>query len=77
MKPEACGHLKESTLEAFLMGRLPAQIAGSIYDDSLAKIEDHLLICPSCLEAAETHDFLYLALRSEAGYRFAVAHAGF
>ncbi len=65
MKAQECAFLSESQLEAFLMERLPAQMDGSIYHDSVARVEDHLLICPRCLDSAETHNLLLTALYLE------------
>ncbi len=65
MKSKACENVSEKHLESYLMNLLPAQIGGSIYDESLAQIEDHLLICPKCQAAAETHDLLMAAFRMD------------
>jgi len=65
MKITACPSLSERQLELYLMNHLPAQIAGSIHDHSIVEVEDHLLLCPLCQGAAETHTLLITALRLE------------
>jgi hypothetical protein len=63
MKANACPIVSASQLEQYLMNLLPAQIGGSIYDESVTMIEDHLLVCPICLDRAEIQHVLTVALR--------------
>lgn len=65
MRAKACETLSEKSLESYLMNLLPAQINGSIFDDSVTTIENHLLICSKCLRFAESHDALINALRAQ------------
>ena len=45
------------------MNLLPAQIAGSIYDETVEEIENHLLLCAPCQTAAMKHLLLVGALQ--------------
>lgn len=68
MKANECRVVPSSRLELYLMNLLPAQIGGSIYDDSVAMIEDHLMVCPICLDQAETQQLLMAGLRAGEGH---------
>lgn len=60
--PVPC-EVSERQLEAYLFGLMPAQISGNIYDPSVEMMEDHVLICHSCLEKAEHHVSIGMALK--------------
>ena len=55
--------VKNSLLEAYLLNRMPAQVAGKIYDRSIQDLEDHLLICQRCLTRAESQEAMVQALK--------------
>lgn len=55
--------VKNSLLEAYLLNRMPAQVAGMIYNRSIQDLEDHLLICNRCLERAESQEAMVQALK--------------
>jgi anti-sigma factor RsiW len=57
-------HLEEELLEVYLLGRLPAQQAGKANDPELCGIEEHLLMCPSCVARAEQLDETAAALKA-------------
>ncbi len=63
MSAPVCLVLREKDLERYLTSRLPAQMMGNIYDDSIAQVEDHLMLCPVCLAKAELHELITKALR--------------
>lgn len=67
MKAKECRVVPSSRLELYLMNLLPAQIGGSIYHESVEMIEDHLLVCPICLDQAETQQLLMAGLRAGEG----------
>lgn len=68
MKPK-CQTISEDRLELYLSGQLTAQVAGNLDDISVTELEDHLLICPICLTAAETHELLMTAFKSKQAAR--------
>jgi anti-sigma factor RsiW len=49
-------HIEEEILEAYLLGRLPAQQTGNCEEPGLVSVEEHLLICSPCIERAEELD---------------------
>jgi anti-sigma factor RsiW len=52
MPPKRRGHPDERALEAYLLGVLPRRKA--------RRIEEHLLACPECVEAAkEAEDYIH------------------
>ncbi len=72
MKANACSYISDGELELYLMNLHPAQLAGDSEDALLSEVEEHLLVCPICLTAAETHDRLMTALRSEGSSHLAL-----
>ena len=46
-------HIREHRLEAYLLNRLPAQLAGDLDNPRLEALEVHLLGCSECQERAE------------------------
>jgi len=55
--------ISEAKLESYLFELMPAQIAGRIFDESIEAMEDHILVCPSCLKKSEDHLSIVQALR--------------
>jgi anti-sigma factor RsiW len=63
-RPQSCDFLREETLEAYLLGRLPGQQQGSADDPEVRMVEEHLLWCEDCQKKAESEGQQIEALRA-------------
>jgi hypothetical protein len=55
-RPQTRSHPSEDRIEAYVLGRLPGQQKNLEDDPEVVAIEEHLLICPACVEAAESFE---------------------
>ena len=55
-------HPAPETLEMYLMDRLPGQIGGDPDDETVRNIEEHALLCETCLDFMEQHDRMHALL---------------